>query len=118
MLFLEGVHSLQGRERVGNLESSLRPSPSPGRKPGCLGTSQAPFHRTLSLAPEATVPSMLDFPLAPGPCLFSPGLEPGPWRRFPGVAQKPCTSGYFHGFRRWRGNDNVLSPKSNYQGCF
>lgn len=52
---------------------------------------------------------MLDFPLAPGPCLFSAGLEPGPWRRFPGVAQKPLyTSAYFHGFRRWRGNDNVL----------
>lgn len=32
---------------------------------------------------------MQDFPLASGPCLFSAGVQTGPWQRFPVAAEKP-----------------------------
>lgn len=72
MLFLEGEPSLRDRKAPGNLESSLLNSPpaSMGRTPWLPGNVRGPISQSLLPGPRGTVPSLLDFPLAPSPCLF------------------------------------------------
>ena len=73
---------------------SLRPSPSASSrwKPVVPWENRRlPFTELAPLAPSAPSghrPSVRDFPL--GPCfVFGPRVATGPWRRFPGAAEKP-----------------------------
>lgn len=81
VLFLEGANSLQGREKSVEMWkavlAALTFSFHQAESHHSLGSSQAPCHRTFSLRSIPHPTSVLDFPLAPGPCLFSAGS--GDW---------------------------------------
>lgn len=95
VLFLEAEAFLQDRKKkvwkFGKL--SLRPSPSASSrwKPVVPWENRRlPFTELAPSAPSGHRLSVRDFPLAPGPCfVFGPRVVTGPWRRFPGAAEKP-----------------------------
>lgn len=87
--------SRTGKKKVWKFgKLSLRPSPSASSrwKPVVPWENRRlPFTELAPLAPSAPSghrPSVRDFPL--GPCfVFGPRVATGPWRRFPGAAEKP-----------------------------
>ena len=110
--------------KFGKLSLQSSPSASSRRKPVIPWENhRPPFTELAPCLPAATgAPLLRGFPLAPGPCfVLGPGVATGPWRRFPGAAEKPVYICDFHSFGRGdggRGNDNVLPRKNIYQGCF
>lgn len=96
VLFLEGEASLQDRKKkkvwtFGKLSPRPSPSASSRWKPVVPWENRRlPFTELAPLAPSGHRPSVRDFPLALGLCfVFGPGVSTGPWRRFPGAAEKP-----------------------------
>lgn len=97
VLFLEGEASLQDRKKKKKVwtfgKLSLRPSPSASSrwKPVVPWENRRlPFTELAPSAPRGHQPSVRDFPLALGLCfVLGPGVATGPWRRFPGAAEKP-----------------------------
>lgn len=127
VLFLEGENSLQDRKKkFGNLESCascLNLWLPPGGNRPAQGNSQAPLHSTFSLSAQRRLSHHLRrISLWFLAVVFCPGVETGPWQRFPGVAEKAkhiwLAPFGASGGGRWRGNENVLPHRNIYKGCF
>lgn len=112
MLFLEGqTLSRTGKKKRGNLESSAAALPFSFHRaetPPSLGNSQAPPPKTCSLCFQRRLSHRqrgISLWL-PALVCFQLGVETGPWRRFPGAAQKPVHIGLFSWLREgaweWR----------------
>lgn len=107
VLFLEGEASLQDRKKKVWTFGKLSPRPSPSAssrwKPVVPWENRRlPFAELAPLAPSGHRPSVRDFPLALGLCfVFGPGVSTGPWRRFPGAAEKPVHIWRFSQLREW-----------------